>query len=363
MANFIKKYWSAMLAGVGMALVILCITVLTTKTDAISTTDSPLVTDTLATNTTLDNESEAATDTVNVAGSRDFSATSSASTTSATPQSEEPRDPFDVSITAESAVVWDVKNHRLLYEQAADKERPLASLTKVMTALVAAQLAEETGTDKTVISRQHLDALGSSGLVAGQSWNIYDLIAFMLMESSNDAARAVAAASSDDQADGYAKEFVERMNDTARSLGLESTYFFNPSGLDLNETLISGGYGTARDMAELFSYILETKQGILEPTTHVSEAFQSLEGYSYSAQNTNTWLNQFPETLGSKTGYTVLAGGNLVMAFELERPIVIVVMGSTQSGRFHDMKTLYEASKRYLAEEIEDEHVSSISTY
>ncbi|MEX2369267.1 MAG: hypothetical protein WD552_02665 [Candidatus Paceibacterota bacterium] len=361
--NFFKKNWPALLAGAGAALVIVSITVLTTKTDAISSVDPQPASVNSA--VSFDKETESATNSVQVAGQQDTlqNNPNDGSDQTDNAQNQEPREPFDISVAAESVVVWDVQNHRPLFEKSADKERPLASVTKLMTALVGAQLAAETGVVETVISRQHLEALGESGLVAGQTWNIYDLISFMLMGSSNDAARAVAAAAGVDQNDGYAKDFIERMNDTAQSLGLEKTYFFNPSGLDLNETLISGGYGSARDIAQLFSYILETNKQILLPTTYSSKTFQSLEGVSYSAQNTNTWLSEFPEALGSKTGYTVLAGGNLVMAFDLERPIVIAVMGSTQTGRFQDMKTLYSATKRYLAEEAQSTTVSNLNTY
>ena len=361
--NFFKNHWPALLAGAGLALVIVAIAVLTTKTDAISSAvPQP---DTNNNVVYLDKEIESATNSTQVAGQQDSmqSVSDDNSKQDDTPQNQEPREPFDISITAESVVVWDVQNHQPLFEKDAEKERPLASITKLMTALVGAQLAAETGVEETIISRPHLDALGENGLVAGQTWNIYDLISFMLMGSSNDAARAVAAAASADQSDGYAKDFIQRMNDTAQSLGLETTYFFNPSGLDLNETLISGGYGSARDIAQLFSYILETNKQILLPTTYSSKIFQSLEGVSYSTQNTNTWLSEFPEALGSKTGYTVLAGGNLVMAFDFDRPIVITVMGSTQTGRFQDMKTLYSATKRYLAEEAKSETVSNLNTY
>jgi D-alanyl-D-alanine carboxypeptidase (penicillin-binding protein 5/6) len=355
--TFLKKHWSAMLAGAGVALVIASLAVLTTKTDAITTAGSESVAAVETSREVVFVKGDLVSRTSDEASATaaDNSSNTVSSTDTIDNSSQNESDPFAVTIAAQTAIVWDVKNNTVLFDKESQKEVPLASLTKLMTALVGAQLAKETESMETVISRQHLNALGSNGLVADQTWDIYDLISFMLIESSNDAARAVAAASSPDQADGYAKDFVERMNATARSLGLESTYFFNPSGLDLNEKLISGGYGSARDTAELFSYILQTNSQILSPTTRSQEVFYSQEGVSYPATNTNTWLGQFPETLGSKTGYTVLAGGNLVMAFDLKRPIVIVVLGSTQLGRFEDMKTLYQASKQYLSKEVFDD--------
>lgn len=263
---------------------------------------------------------------------------------------EVPADLDSVKVQADAAIVWDVENEVPLYEKNIDKEMPLASITKLMTALVAVESPEYTHDEEIMITRQHLDAYGNSGLVAGQKWNIRDLISFMLMSSANDAARAVASLGSDREADGYyTKAFIEDMNDKARNLGLDTTYFFNPSGLDLNETLISGGYGNAEDVARLFSYLLQNNRGLLEPTTVPSRVFQSTEGTTFSSINTNNRLSRFSNILGSKTGYTVLAGGNLVMGFELQRPVVIVVLGSSRTGRFSDMETLYQATKQELS--------------
>lgn len=351
--GFLRKHSRKILATVGVALIVVVITLLTTQTDGISVVDSepktaePAATHTDPVQSTTSSDSE-------IAGDRKHQNTSTTSTSVdvATSTSQpEPQDPFAVSVKAESAIVWDLKERRVLYAKQPDTEQPLASLTKLMTALVAAELANKEEGEEAVISRQHLDALGESGLTSGQTWDVRDLISFMLIESSNDAARAVAAASSDDKSDGYAKEFIDKMNETAQELGLASTYFFNPSGLDLNETLISGGYGTARNVAQLFSHILETNQDVLAPTTQTHHTFQSNEGISYRAENTNTWLPRFSHTLGSKTGYTVLAGGNLVMGFDLEHPVVIVVLGSSRSGRFQDMQTLYNATQMYFQRE------------
>lgn len=279
------------------------------------------------------------------------------SNSSNTSTTREDTDPYDLTIEAESAIVLDAETGEVLFEKQPNAERPLASITKLMTALVGTKRMDEVPDGEVEISRQHLNAAGSNGLVAGQTWKVDELISFMLMESSNDAARAVAAASSNDQDDGYAKEFVEAMNDNAEALDLSTTYFFNPSGLDLNETLVSGGYGSAQDVARLFEHILDTNASVLDPTTESSRTFSSEEGVDYYAQNTNTALPEFRNVLGSKTGYTVLAGGNLVMGFEFEHPVVIAVLGSSRNGRFQDMKKLYKATGRYF-EELSDGNIN-----
>lgn len=349
--EYFRKHSSKLLVAGGMILVVVVIMLLTTQTDGMSVVSpEPKTAEPAATHT--DPVQSTTSSSSDVAGDQKHQDTSITSVDVATSTSQpEPQDPFAVSVKAESAIVWDLKERQALYTKQPDAEQPLASLTKLMTALVAAELANRGEGEEAVISRQHLDALGESGLTAGQTWNTSDLISFMLIESSNDAARAVAAASSEDKSDGYAKEFIDNMNNTAQELGLSSTYFFNPSGLDLNETLISGGYGTARNVAQLFSHILETNRDVLAPTTQTHHTFQSKEGLRYQANNTNTWLPRFSHTLGSKTGYTVLAGGNLVMGFDLEHPVVIVVLGSSRSGRFQDMQTLYNATQMYFQQE------------
>lgn len=363
----VRKNWVFTLSVLAMLIVIVGLLILTTRTaglssattadDSEATTDSEQVrgmqSDDVATSTL-----PATTSQPNVYSDSDEDAPESTGASSDTTLHTD--EPFNVPITAEAVVVLDVESQEVLFSKDPDTERPLASLTKLMTALVASENYEES--TEVTITRQHLEALGDNGLAVNQTWRMGDLVSYMLMESSNDAARAVASASSTAESDGYyAKQFIEKMNQTAQRIGLGSTYFFNPSGLDLNETLISGGYGTARDIAQLFAYILETNQVILEPTTHSTQSFQTMTGARYTASNTNTWLPQFRNTLGSKTGYTVLAGGNLVMGFDLEHPVVIVVMGSTRNGRFQDMQTLYNATQQHFRNNPPAEMTSAVN--
>ncbi|MEX2514907.1 MAG: serine hydrolase [Candidatus Paceibacterota bacterium] len=359
MSSYLRDNKTFVIAVLGVLTVILLLLFVTTKTNGVSTMNSE---PSLAQNQYPIKDSDVQG--VQSDNSRDDTSTTTTATNigeaaesqdinqddnQPEPVEPEPQDLSSVQVQAEAAIVWDTETGTSLYEKNVDTEMPLASITKLMTALVAAESVNNPDEQEVIITREHLEAYGTSGLVAGQTWNIQDLISFMLMSSANDAARAVAAHSSEEKADGYyAKAFIEEMNNKARELDLESTYFFNPSGLDLNETLISGGYGNARDVARLFGYILQTNQGILEPTTVSSRVFQSNEGATYSSQNTNTQLSRFSNILGSKTGYTVLAGGNLVMGFDLENPVVIVVLGSTRHGRFTDMEKLYHATIQHF---------------
>lgn len=147
------------------------------------------------------------------------------------------------------------------------------------------------------------------------------------------------------------------MNDKAREIGLLNTKFFNEHGLDtetdrggaLNHTVQGGAYGSALDMALLFEYTLKNYPQILEATRYKNLQFASASKV-YSADNTNIAVDQIPSLLASKTGYTDLAGGNLVVAFDagLNRPIIISVLGSTQEGRFTDALKLVNASLKYI---------------
>lgn len=250
-------------------------------------------------------------------------------------------------LSAESAIVWDRSRKEVLFAKSPRKEQPLASLTKLMTALVARQ-STNTQEATTTLKQPHLDAVGEYGLKKGQVWQLAELIDIMLVGSVNDAARAVAGKFAASSTDGYASQFIDRMNTTAHQLGLEDTYFFNPSGLDINKNLISGGYGTAYDTAQLMDYILTQYPDLLAVTTQPSEVTQTANGENYRYENTNTALSSFTEVVGSKTGYTELAGGNLAMGFNLSRPVVIVVMGATKQGRFRDMQTLYQSTRNYF---------------
>jgi len=130
---------------------------------------------------------------------------------------------------------------------------------------------------------------------------------------------------------------------------LTQTYFINPTGLDTNKT-ISGGYGSARDAAKLLEYAVINMPDIIESTRHTAINFESLSDINHRATNTNSSIDTLPGLIASKTGYTDLAGGNLVIAFDagINRPIIISVLGSTQSGRFEDIEKLVNASLKSL---------------
>lgn len=279
---------------------------------------------------------------------------------SALPQAGSPKDVGNkkledtfqnVTLSAKSALVLDVRTGDLLYEKDIVTKRPLASITKLMTALVAREVAENGLV--VPISKEAVSQAGEGGLRVGERYSIERLTDLTLLTSSNDGAYALAAAAGAviDPQDGAAA-FVKAMNVRANELGLKETYFRNPTGLDITEEE-AGAYGSARDVAKLLEYILVNYPEILEETTERKTLIDDLSGAMHSASNTNPVADAIPSLIGSKTGYTTLAGGNLAVVFNAgaDRPIIVVILGSTHSGRFSDVLELIEATQAKLKTE------------
>ena len=251
-------------------------------------------------------------------------------------------------LEAESVLVFDVREGNALYAKKATTPHPLASITKVMTALVAADVLPEDAI--ITITREHLQEEGNSGLRIGERWKRDDLIEHLLIVSSNDAARALTDAY-ENRYQVLGPDFVTLMNHKAEELGLRETFFLNESGLDIHDEQFAGSAGSAEDVATLFAYALKTIPELLDATRHSSQVNTSLDTV-HTVDNTNTIIDSIPWAVGSKTGFTDVAGGNLVIAFDVSigRPIIIVVLGSSKEGRFFDMQQLVDATVQSFLE-------------
>ena len=130
------------------------------------------------------------------------------------------------------------------------------------------------------------------------------------------------------------------MNAKAIDLGFKSFRFNNESGLDVTE-MENGAYGNGRDMAKLFAYATDTYPEIFSSTSTKIATLSSLDK-THNIDNTNTVVEDIPGIEASKTGFTTISGGNLVVATtnEAGEKRIIVIMGSTYDERFTDMKTL-----------------------
>jgi len=257
-----------------------------------------------------------------------------------------------VSLEAKAAYVYDLRTGEVLFAKNEDKRLPLASLTKVMSALVARDISPDYGI--VTVGEEALENDGDSGLFRDEKWALKDLLDFSLITSSNDGMRAVALAlgaltRADATDDEIINDFVGRMNEKASDLGLKNTYFWNETGLDQSD-IKGGAYGTAEDVTALMAYIIMEFPDLLAATQESVSEFASLDNNVHVARNTNDIISLIPGLLASKTGFTDTAGGNLSIIFdpELGRPIVVTVLGSTEEGRFSDMRALVSATLEYL---------------
>lgn len=254
----------------------------------------------------------------------------------------------NLELEAKAAMVWDINNQEEIYSHNKEAQLPLASLSKVAMALTAIESAPEGTIIK--IKNTDLSEEGDNGLYESETWSLKDLIDFSLVVSSNDGSRAIASAiGSEFNKENGLNRFVEMMNMKSKELGLSQTYFISPSGLDKKD-IIAGGSGSAKDMAILFEYIMKYSPQLLEATSYPSIEVSSLDNLSHKAKNTNSLVNKLPGIVASKTGFTDLAGGNLVVVFEPEpnRPIVLIVLGSSLDGRFVDIEKLYLTTLEYI---------------
>jgi len=258
----------------------------------------------------------------------------------------------DVHVAARSAIVLDVTTGATLYEKNAAAQLPIASITKVALVLAIADVFE--GPEALTISRAAVER-GEGGLGAGQVWRARDLIDYTLIASSNVGAEALAEAADDSLRARFPEAppggaALWRMNAIARELGLHETYFLNVTGLDLSETQ-PGAVSSARDIAQLLSYIARTHTPLFAATTEDAAALFALNAELPEAHNTNAILPEIAGLILGKTGFTDLAGGNLAILFDagLAHPVAIVVLGSTREGRFHDMRSLMNAARIAIA--------------
>ena len=252
-------------------------------------------------------------------------------------------------IKAQSAMVIELNTGKVLYSKEANVQRPIASITKLMTTLVASEKFKEAGVTRVRINEEHLKAFGDSGLLSGQVWNIKDLIDFTLITSSNDGAKALALSAFGTKT----SDFVSEMNSLSQELGLANTFFANETGLDINLDTEAGAISSAKDISKILKYITFHDLDVFSNSTKSSKIIFNEENI-YTVENTNKSINSLPNPLISKTGYTDIAGGNLavVVDFGLNNPISVVVLGSTLEEREVDVMKIFEEVSKYYSSNI-----------
>lgn len=272
-----------------------------------------------------------------------------------TPQSvvkvEEPifHNPFaTTSVKAKGVFVYNPTSNFVMFQKNSNEALPLASVTKIMTAYVASNFFSDN--DIITIEYEDLAPEGDGGINPGEEWRFKDLRDIMLVASSNDAAEAVRRATDAKLFTMGASTTIGIMNETAITLGLKTLSFINVTGLDINDNEATA-YGSARDIAFAFAYIIRANPEMFQSTRESFVMRGPIGGGTKMFKNTNLTINDLPSLIASKTGYTDTAGGNLIAAFDagLGSPIIITVLGSTdQSTRFKDMLELSEKAVKYI---------------
>ncbi len=220
----------------------------------------------------------------------------------------------EINLSARSAVVINASTGTVLFEKNAYEQLPMASTTKIMTALL---LAEQENLDTLVVTtKQMVTVEGSSmGLLAGDTVSYKDLLYGMLLASGNDAANTTAIALS-----GSTQDFADLMNRKAQQLGLNNTHFVTPSGLDAE-----GHYSTAYDMAQLAAYALKNGKFKSAASSKTATLYYGNPPYKRKLSNHNKLLNMYEGAIGVKTGYTKKSGRCLVSAAERDGTTVVAV--------------------------------------
>ncbi len=257
------------------------------------------------------------------------------------------QNPFnEINIQAQNAVVIDLDTNTTIYAKHSDKPKPIASITKLMTTDVA--LSNIKMDDVITITQKALDTEGNDGLKLDQKWQAKDLIPFMLVRSSNDAAEAIREHIEQSE-DNNVQDFISTMNMRGQALGLPGISFQNPSGLDTTEKTPTA-LASAKDAVLLLQDVYAENPEIIGQTNSPVAKYSSLDGKEYEIKNTNEAIPFLPGLIASKTGFTDSAGGNLVILARTTegRTLGISVLGSTIKGRFEDTVLLLQTANEYF---------------
>ncbi|MGE5225759.1 MAG: D-alanyl-D-alanine carboxypeptidase family protein [Planctomycetaceae bacterium] len=244
-----------------------------------------------------------------------------------------PADPTEApSVQARGALLADPSTGAVLYAKAPDAPRPVASLTKVMTALL---VLERTRLDdvvtvdpEAVFTREDYGATSTLGLRAGERITVEDLLYGMLLGSANDAAVALAI-----HVSGSVEAFVRLMNRRATELGMSSTRFASASGLD------DRGRSTPRDLFRL-TRVANADPVFTRITATRERSITAPRGPARQIQNRNALLWLYPGAFGTKTGFTAAAGSCLIASAERDGRTLVAVLLHDGASEFSDAAAL-----------------------
>lgn len=243
-------------------------------------------------------------------------------------------------VYAEGAVLMEAESGRVLYEQHAHTRMPMASTTKIMTALVVLERCDLQST--VCVDERAIGTEGSSVyLYPGELLTTEQLLFALMLSSANDAAAALAY-----EAAGSIEAFAALMNQKAAELGLQNTHFANPHGLDAQ-----GHYTTAYDLACLTAYALENEDFLRIVSTQKKVIPLNDRQGARVLRNHNRLLSSFDGCIGVKTGFTKKSGRCLVSAAERDGVrLVCVTLDCPDDWRTHTalLESGFDAFERVL---------------
>lgn len=234
-------------------------------------------------------------------------------------------------IKAKSAIATDLENGFILYEKNIYDRRPIASLTKLMTAII---ILEENDLNSIVTVTQKATQIAGSKiwLAHGEKITVEDLLYGTLIHSANDAAYTLATYNSEN-----IEEFVKKMNKKAGSLGLQDTHFTNPVGFDE-----ASNYSSAYDLSILGRYAY--KKDFIRDAAIIREMeITSTNGrLKHKISTTNDLLGSYLKVLGLKTGTTAEAGQCLVAIIKNDEGNNILTVLLDSGSRYQETKVLVD---------------------
>lgn len=231
------------------------------------------------------------------------------------------------SLHALSAVLMDGTSGRVLYGKNAEEPRAMASTTKIMTCIL---ILEQCNLEETAVTSAYAASMPKVhlGAAEGEEFYVKDLLYSLMLESHNDSAVILA-----EHAGGSVSEFAGKMNEKAREIGCEDTWFITPNGLDAQEEVqgeVKKHHTTATDLGKIMRYCIfqsPKKEKFLEITRTPSYSFQDVSGKrSFSCNNHNTFLSMMEGALSGKTGFTSQAGYCYIGALEQDGKTLIVAL-------------------------------------
>lgn len=239
-------------------------------------------------------------------------------------------------LDAKAVLLYDVQADRILFERSKNQKLPIASLTKVLTAVVVRERLVLDDVVTVPASAVRVDGIRQD-LSEGEKIKVRDLLTLLLVSSSNDAGAALA-----ENARTRGLDLVALMNEKAVSLGMTDSHFLDPQGLN------DGAYSTAEDLVKIVVYATRYPE-LWDLMSKKEATVTSVDGKIHAVHNTDELLGVLPNLVGGKTGYTDGALGCLMLVVDIpdkHDTIISIVLGSPD--RFDDSKRLVDwALKAY----------------